>query len=127
MSGLRTDRVRAIGIFKNRPGVTNEDAKANGPRLVEKIKSIPSVQENLLKYEVTFKTERLPKTLASELGLQDTDFSTMILVEGASHEKIRAALTSPEYRKVIAGALEHATTLENYHWFSGEFITVIEK
>jgi hypothetical protein len=37
------------------------------------------------------------------------------------------ALTSAEYRTVIAGALEHATTLENYHWFSGEFITVIEK
>ncbi|KAF8179031.1 hypothetical protein K438DRAFT_1769167 [Mycena galopus ATCC 62051] len=124
---LRTDRVRAIGFFKPRPEVTKEDAKANGPKIVEKVKAIPLIQQNLLKYEITFKAERLGTTLASDLGLNDTEFSCMILVEATSHEKIREALTCPEYKRMIAGAIEHATTIENYHWFSGEFITVLEK
>jgi len=127
MPGLRSDRVRAIGIFKSRPCSSNENDKVNGPRLVEAVKAIPIVQQNLLKYELSFKAERLGKTLANDLGLQDTDFSVMVLVEGASHEKIREALMSPEYRKVVSGALEHSTALENYHWFSAEFVTVIDK
>jgi hypothetical protein len=36
----------------------------------------------------SFKAERPTGTLASELGLQETEFSAMILVEAASHEKI---------------------------------------
>jgi hypothetical protein len=36
----------------------------------------------------SFKAERPAGTLASELGLQETEFSAMILVEAASHEKI---------------------------------------
>ncbi|KAF8167070.1 hypothetical protein K438DRAFT_1774808 [Mycena galopus ATCC 62051] len=124
---LRTDRVRAVGFFKHRPEVTKDDAKTNGPKIVEKVKAIPLIQQNLLKYEITFKAERLGTTLASDLGLNDTEFFCMILVEATSHEKIREALTCPEYKRVIAGAIEHATTVENYHWFSGEFITVLEK
>ncbi|KAK7035576.1 hypothetical protein R3P38DRAFT_3350718 [Favolaschia claudopus] len=124
---LRTDRVRAVGLLRYRPGVTNEEAKANGPRLVETIKSIPIIQKNLLKYELTFKTERLGTTLASDLGLQEADTGVMVVVEAETHEKIREALTSPEYRKIIAGALENATSMDKYHWFSAEFMTVIDK
>ncbi|KAF8179023.1 hypothetical protein K438DRAFT_1257738 [Mycena galopus ATCC 62051] len=124
---LRTDRVRAIGFFKHRAEVSKDEAKTKGPKIIEMVKAIPLVQQNILRYEITFKSERLGTTLASDLGLNDTEFSCMILVEGTSHEKIREALTCPEYKKLIAGALEHVTTIENYHWFSGEFITVLEK
>ncbi|KAF8178975.1 hypothetical protein K438DRAFT_1769113 [Mycena galopus ATCC 62051] len=124
---LRTDRVRAVGIFKNRPGVTKEEAKAHGPRIVEMVKAVPLVQQNLLKYEITIKTERLPTTLASDLGLKETQFACLILAEADSHEKIREVLTSPEYKKIIQGTLENATTMDDYHYFSGEFVTVIDK
>ncbi|KAF7344956.1 hypothetical protein MVEN_01658200 [Mycena venus] len=126
---LRTDRVRAIGLMKFRSSLSNEDLKANGLRLVEVVKSIPAVQQNILKYELTLQVpkEKLGTSLASALGLKETEFGMMVLVEAASHEKIREALTSPEYKKIIAGALEHATTLDDYHWFSGEFLTVIDK
>ncbi|KAF7344947.1 hypothetical protein MVEN_01657300 [Mycena venus] len=124
---LRTDRVRAIGLMKFRSSLSHEDLKANGLRLVEVVKSIPAVQQNILKYDLTFKKEKHGTSLASELGLKETEVGMMVLVEASSHEKIREALTSPEYKKIIAGALEHATTLEDYHWFSGEFLTVIDK
>ncbi|KAF7362934.1 hypothetical protein MVEN_00644400 [Mycena venus] len=124
---LRTDRVRAIGLIKFRSDLSSDDLKANGVRLVEVVKSIPLIQQNLLKYEVTFKKEKLATTLASDLGLRETEAGMMVLVEATSHEKIREALTCPEYKKIIAGALEHATTAENYTWFSGEFLTVIDK
>ncbi|KAF7369437.1 hypothetical protein MVEN_00273000 [Mycena venus] len=122
---LRTDRVRAIGVMKLRSTLSNEDLKANGLRLIEVVKSIPAVQQNILKYEITIKKPGL--TLGPDMGLNETEFGIMVLVEATSHEKIREALTSPEYKKIVAGALENATTLDDYHWFSGEFVTVIDK
>ncbi|KAF8178994.1 hypothetical protein K438DRAFT_1843356 [Mycena galopus ATCC 62051] len=124
---LRTDRVRAVGIFKHREGLSREDAKTHGPRIIEMVQAIPIAQQNLLKYEITVKAERLPTTLASDLGLKETGFSTLIIAEAASHEKLREVLTSPEYKKIIQGALDNATTIDDYHYFSGEFVTVIDK
>ncbi|KAJ7056701.1 hypothetical protein C8F01DRAFT_1257354 [Mycena amicta] len=118
---LRTDRVRAMGLMKFRSSLSPDELKANGPRLIEVIKSIPAFQQNILKYELTFKNEHHGALLASELGLQEADFGMMVLVEASSHEKIR------EYKSIIVGALAHTTTVEDYHWFSGEFLTVIDK
>ncbi|KAF7333683.1 hypothetical protein MSAN_00524600 [Mycena sanguinolenta] len=127
MASLRTDRVRAIALVKNKAGVTNEETvKGAAARLVERVKGIALVQKNISKYEVTVKVERMPNTLAKDLGLKDTDFTMMILIESDSHEKIRETLTSPEYKEIIKGALEHLTTPEDYHWFSGEILTVID-
>ncbi|KAJ6483112.1 hypothetical protein C8R45DRAFT_1215047 [Mycena sanguinolenta] len=128
MASLRTDRVRAIALIKNKTGVSNEDTiKSAAARLVERVKAMPLVQKNILKYELTVKVDRLPTTLAHDLGLKETEFTSMILIEADSHEKIRETLTSPEYKEIIKGALEHLTTPEDYHWFSGETLTVIDK
>ena len=35
------------------------------------------------------KVDRLPTTLAHDLGLKETEFTSMILIEADSHEKIR--------------------------------------
>ncbi|KAJ7648696.1 hypothetical protein DFH06DRAFT_1332309 [Mycena polygramma] len=37
------------------------------------------------------------------------------------------ALTSPEYKKIVADELATGADPNNYHWFSGEFVTVIDK
>ncbi|KAJ6559541.1 hypothetical protein B0H19DRAFT_1260253 [Mycena capillaripes] len=124
---IRTDRVRAIGVFKARTELSSDDIHARALKMVESVKALPIMQENLLKYEVSFKTERPSGTLASELGLQETEFSAMILVEAASHEKIHETLTDPGYRKLLAGALEHITTREDFHFFPAEFTTIIDK
>ncbi|KAJ7830298.1 hypothetical protein B0H14DRAFT_3464898 [Mycena olivaceomarginata] len=126
MSGLRTNRVHAVGVYKSRTGLTPDQIKARAPAIFELIKNILIVQQNLLKYEVSFKVERLPKTLAGDLSLQETELDTLILVEGTSRKKIREALTSSEYRQVLARSLEHATTREDFHFFSGEFLTVVD-
>ena len=53
MTSLRTDRVRAIALVKNKAGVSNEDTiKAAAARLVERVKAMPLVQKNILKYEL---------------------------------------------------------------------------
>ncbi|KAF8205180.1 hypothetical protein K438DRAFT_1818689 [Mycena galopus ATCC 62051] len=91
------------------------------------VKAIPLVQQNLLKWEITIKTDRLLTTLASDLRLTDTGFSALIIAEAATHEKLREVLTSPEYKKIIQGTLGNVTTVDDYHYFSGEFVTVIEK
>ncbi|KAJ6457623.1 hypothetical protein C8R45DRAFT_563547 [Mycena sanguinolenta] len=128
MASLRTDRVRAVALIKNKAGVSNEDTiKGAAGRLIERVRAMPLIQKNILKYELTVKVERLPTTLASDLGLKETDFTMMILIEADSHEKIREALTSPEYKEIVKGALEHITTVDDYHWFSGEILTVIDK
>ncbi|KAF7352208.1 hypothetical protein MVEN_01184100 [Mycena venus] len=122
---LHTDAVRAIGIFKARREFTPEEINASAPQVIEHIRKIPIIQSNITKYEVSYKAERLGKTLASELGLNDTVYTTVIVIEGPSHEKIREALTHPDYLAVIKGSLEHATDLEHFHFFSAEFTTVI--
>ncbi|KAJ7901500.1 hypothetical protein B0H13DRAFT_2335987 [Mycena leptocephala] len=128
MTGPRTDKVRAIAIWKPTRGeFTAEQVKENAPKVIEHVRAMPIMQQNITKYEVSFKAERLDKSLASDLGLKETDFSVMILVEGTSHQKIREALTSPEYKEVVKGALDHATTLDDFHFFSAEFVTVIDK
>jgi chorismate mutase len=49
---IRTDRVRAIGVFKARTGLTPADIQARAAKMVEAVKALPLMQENLLKYEV---------------------------------------------------------------------------
>ncbi|KAJ7259786.1 hypothetical protein C8J57DRAFT_1515152 [Mycena rebaudengoi] len=110
---FRKDRVRAIGVFKARAELTREKVQELALKMVEAVKS--------------FKAERVSGTLASELGLQETEFSAMVLVEAESHDKIHEALTDPGYRKLLAGALEHMTTREDFHFFPAEFMTIIEK
>ncbi|KAJ7829298.1 hypothetical protein B0H14DRAFT_3465803 [Mycena olivaceomarginata] len=107
---IRKDRVRAIGVFKARAELSNDDIHARAEKMIAAVKALPIMQQNLLKYEggwagreQSFKTERPAGTLASELGLQETEFSVMILVEAASHEKIHETLTDPGYRKLLAG------------------------
>ncbi|KAF8143118.1 hypothetical protein K438DRAFT_1994217 [Mycena galopus ATCC 62051] len=124
---IRTDRVRAIGVFKARTELSSDDIHARAQQMIDSVKALPIMQQNLLKYEVSFKTERPTGTLASELGLQETECSAMILVEAASHEKIHETLTDPGYRKLLAGALEHITTREDFHFFPAEFTTIIDK
>ncbi|KAJ7875581.1 hypothetical protein B0H14DRAFT_3437141 [Mycena olivaceomarginata] len=95
--------------------------------MIAAVQAPPIMQKNLLEYEASFKTERLSGTLASGLGLRETEFSVMILVEAATHEKIHETLTDPGYRKLLAGALEHITTREDFHFFPAEFVTMIDK
>ncbi|KAJ6478094.1 hypothetical protein C8R47DRAFT_1323160 [Mycena vitilis] len=122
---LRTDRVRAIGIMKLPGNVSGDAVKAKAQKLFDDVKAIPAVQQNLLKYEVTVKKPGL--TLATDMGLKESDLGLVIIVEAASHEKIAAALTSPEYKKIVADELATGADANNYHWFSGEFVTVIDK
>ncbi|KAJ7657343.1 hypothetical protein DFH06DRAFT_1473309 [Mycena polygramma] len=122
-----TSRVRAIGVWKGRRDFSHDEIAASAPQVIEHVKSIPIIQKNILKYDVSFKVEPAATTLASALGLKDTDFTCVILVEGASHEKIREALTSPEYLAVINGALDKSTTPEDFHFFPAEFISIIDK
>ncbi|KAJ6462276.1 hypothetical protein C8R47DRAFT_1202249 [Mycena vitilis] len=121
-------RVRAIAVWKGKDlGQTPEQLKESGAKIVEHLKSIPILQEKLLKYDVSRKHETLPNTLAKDLGLKDTEFTTVIIVEAKTHEDIRAALTHPDYLAVVNGALEHATTLDDFHFFSAEFVSIIDK
>ncbi|KAJ7159234.1 hypothetical protein C8R43DRAFT_1105400 [Mycena crocata] len=122
---LHTDVVRAIGIFKARREYTPAEIEENAPQLVNLIKNIPIVQSNLTKYEVSYKVEKSGTTLAKELGLKDTEYTTVIIVEGKSHEKIREALSHPDYLAVVKGALEHATDIDHFFFFSAEFVTII--
>ncbi|KAJ6499497.1 hypothetical protein DFH09DRAFT_1376041 [Mycena vulgaris] len=124
---VRTDRVRAIGIFKARAGTTSDKLNDRAAKMVETVKALPILQQNLLKYEVSFKAETGAGTLANALGLHETDLSVMILAEAESHEKLRQTLTDPGYRKLLAAALEHLTTAEDFTFFPAEFITIIEK
>ncbi|KAJ6493040.1 hypothetical protein C8R45DRAFT_1095558 [Mycena sanguinolenta] len=59
----------------------------------------------------------MPTTLVHDLGLKETEFTSIILIEVDSLEKIR------EYKEII----EHLKTPEDYHWFSGKTLTVIDK
>ncbi|KAF7371187.1 hypothetical protein MSAN_00754200 [Mycena sanguinolenta] len=114
LNGLSPHRPRSrhCPLIKNKAGVSNEDTiKAAAARLIERVRAMPLVQKNILKYELTVKVDRLPTTLAHDLGLKETEFTSMILIEADSHEKIRETLTSPEYKEIIKGALEHLTTL----------------
>ncbi|KAK6991751.1 hypothetical protein R3P38DRAFT_2741535 [Favolaschia claudopus] len=122
---LNTDTVRAIGIFKTRQEYTTAEIDKNLPAVIEHIKKIPVVQSNLTKYEVSYKAEKLPTTLAKDLGLKDTEFTTVVIVEGKSHEKIREALTHPDYLTVIKGSLDQVTTIDDFHFFAAEFATII--
>ncbi|KAJ7323890.1 hypothetical protein DFH08DRAFT_346647 [Mycena albidolilacea] len=124
---VRKDRVRAIAVFKARSELSSADILARAEQMIAAVQALPIMQENLLKYEASFKTERPSGTLASELGLRETEFSVMILVEAATHEKIHETLTDPGYRKLLAGALEHITTREDFHFFPAEFVTMIDK
>ncbi|KAJ6533888.1 hypothetical protein DFH09DRAFT_124137 [Mycena vulgaris] len=123
---VRTDRFRAIGIFKARAGTTSDKLNDRAAKMVETVKALPILQQNLLKYE-SFKAETGAGTLANALGLHETDLSVMILAEAESHEKLRQTLTDPGYRKLLAAALEHLTTAEDFTFFPAEFITIIEK
>ncbi|KAF7335237.1 hypothetical protein MSAN_02334100 [Mycena sanguinolenta] len=122
---VHTDVVRAIGIFKAKRDFTIDEINATAVPVAEAIRNIPIIKANLTKYEVSYKSERLPNTLAKDLGLNETPYTTVIIMEATSHEKIREALTHPDYKAVIAGALEHATTLEHFHFFSAEYMTVL--
>ncbi|KAJ6529921.1 hypothetical protein DFH09DRAFT_1184894 [Mycena vulgaris] len=123
---VRTDRVRAIGIFKARAGITPAELQESTSKMVQTVKALPIMQQNLLKYEVSFKAETGAGTLASALGLHETDLSVMVLAEAESHEKLRKTLTDAGYRKLLADALEHLTSAEDFHFFPAEFITIIE-
>ncbi|KAJ6464540.1 hypothetical protein C8R45DRAFT_1107422 [Mycena sanguinolenta] len=122
---LHTDHVRAIGIFKSKRAFAAEEINTVAVPVAEAIRNIPIIKANLTKYDVSYKVERLPKTLASDLGLRETEITTVIIVEATSHEKIRQALTHPSYKPVIDGVLEHATNHEDFHFFSAEYIDVI--
>ncbi|KAJ6478093.1 hypothetical protein C8R47DRAFT_1219642 [Mycena vitilis] len=122
---LRTDRVRAIGILNMPHNVDGEAVRAKALKLFEAVKAIPAVQQNILKYEVTVKKPGL--TLGTDMGLKESELGIVVLVEAASHENIHAALTSPEYKKIVADELATGADPEHYHWFSGEFVTVIDK
>ncbi|KAJ6453712.1 hypothetical protein C8R45DRAFT_944938 [Mycena sanguinolenta] len=120
-------RARAIAIFKTRTQLSPDDVRANLNKMIESVNSLPIIQENILKYEVSIKSERPSGTLAGELGLQETEFSAVVLIEAASQDKLHETLTDPGYRKLLAGALEHFTTREDFHFFPAEVTTVIDK
>ncbi|KAJ7369086.1 hypothetical protein DFH08DRAFT_929034 [Mycena albidolilacea] len=122
---LHSDRVRAIGIFKARREFTPEEINENAPQVIDHVRNLPIIKSNITKYEVAYKVEKFPQTLASTLGLREAEYTTVIIVEGLSHEKIREALAHPDYLAVIKGTLEHATHLEHFEFFSAEFVTVI--
>ncbi|KAJ7339022.1 hypothetical protein DFH08DRAFT_1082520 [Mycena albidolilacea] len=122
---LHTDRVRAIGIFKARRDFTPEEINESAPKVIEHIRSLEIIKKNITKYEVAYKVEKFPKSLASELGLKESEYTTVIIIESTSHEKIREALSHPDYLAVIKGALENATDLDHFHFFSAEFVTLI--
>ncbi|KAJ6464587.1 hypothetical protein C8R45DRAFT_940072 [Mycena sanguinolenta] len=122
---FHTDCVRAIGIFKTHQQLTPEEIQEQSSAIIEHIRSMPIIKANLTKYEVSYKVERLATTLASDLGLKETEFMTVVVVEGESHEKIREALTHPDFKAVIAGSLENAFNPDDFHFFSSEFVTII--
>ncbi|KAF8207812.1 hypothetical protein K438DRAFT_1962083 [Mycena galopus ATCC 62051] len=123
---LHTDTVRAICVYTNRREFTQDEIKEQGSKIVEAIRSMPIIKANITKYEVCVKAERLGTTLAADLGLNETEFTTVVIIEGPSHEKVREALTHPDYRALLEGGFKHgATTKEDVHIFSSEYITII--
>lgn len=53
MTGPRTDKVRAIAIWKPTKGeFTAEQVKENAPKVVEHVRAMPIMQQNITKYEV---------------------------------------------------------------------------
>ncbi|KAF7341681.1 hypothetical protein MSAN_02066400 [Mycena sanguinolenta] len=124
---MTAGRARAIAVFKTRTQLSPDDVRASLNHMIEAVKGLPIIQENFLKYEVSIKSERPSGTLASELGLQETEFSAMVLMEAESQDKIHKTLTDPGYRKLLAGALEHFTEREHFHFFPAEVTTVIDK
>ncbi|KAJ7106579.1 hypothetical protein C8R44DRAFT_745067 [Mycena epipterygia] len=124
---FRKDRVRAIGVFKARAELTPDQLQARALKMVEAVNALPIMQQNLLKYEVSFKVESSSGTLAGALGLRETELSAMVLVEAESHEKIRETRTDAGYRRLLASSLENITSREDFHFFPAEFVTVIDK
>ncbi|KAJ6453700.1 hypothetical protein C8R45DRAFT_630289 [Mycena sanguinolenta] len=124
---FRTDRVRAIVVLKARDGLSSDDIRARVGKMMDSVKALAITQENLLKYEVSVKAERPIGTLAGEMGLRETEFSVMVILEAASHDALHETLTNPEYRQLLSGTLEHFTTTEDFHIFPAEFMTCIDK
>ncbi|KAF7352198.1 hypothetical protein MVEN_01183100 [Mycena venus] len=122
---LHTDVVRAIGIWKSKRSFSPEEIEKNFPPMIEHVRNIPIVKSNITKYEVSYKVERLGTSLASDLGLKEAELTTVVLIEGKSHEKIREALTHPDYKAGLKGVLDGMTDLDNIDFFSAEFVTVI--
>ncbi|KAJ7681938.1 hypothetical protein DFH06DRAFT_1289620 [Mycena polygramma] len=121
-------RVRAIAFWKEKDlGLTPEQVKEGGAKIIEQIKSIPILQQNLLKYDISRKAEKLPTTLAHDLGLKDTEYTTVIIAEAETHEKLREALTHPDFLAITKGALSQATNKDDLHFFSAEYVTIIDK
>ncbi|KAJ7745894.1 hypothetical protein DFH07DRAFT_13467 [Mycena maculata] len=124
---FRKDRVRAIGVLKARADITSEELQTRAFALVEAVKALPIMQKNLLKYEVSFRSDGGSGELVKALGLRETEFSVMVLAETDSHEKMHETLTDPEYLKLLDGALQTITTREDFHVFPAEFVTIIDK
>ncbi|KAF8207809.1 hypothetical protein K438DRAFT_2074951, partial [Mycena galopus ATCC 62051] len=100
---------------------TPEEMQGYGSKVIEAIKSMPLFKANITKYKVSAKVERLETTLGADLGLNETEFPTAIVVEGSLHEKIRKALTHPDDKALLASGFEQGTTTLARHYLNDAF------
>ncbi|KAK6983829.1 hypothetical protein R3P38DRAFT_2902469 [Favolaschia claudopus] len=121
----RTDRpVRAVGVFKSRHDFHRPALEAGSAEVLAVVKNTPGIINNITSYEVYNKIEPFESTLAGELKLKEAEMTTFVWVEGESLEKIREALTQPEYLKVVARMLNEVTTFDDFHFFTVERVEV---
>jgi hypothetical protein len=52
MTGPRTDKVRAIAVWKSKGEFTSDQIKENAPKVIEHVRAMPIMQQNITKYEV---------------------------------------------------------------------------
>ncbi|KAJ7142820.1 hypothetical protein C8R44DRAFT_866108 [Mycena epipterygia] len=124
---FRTDRVRTVVVFKGREDLAPDQVRALVLQVVEDFKALPIVQKNILKFEISLRVDGEHTKLANALGLRETEFHALSVVEAESHEKILEVVADPEYRKLLENILQEITGAENFHAFPAEFVTVIDK
>ncbi|KAJ7745895.1 hypothetical protein DFH07DRAFT_1063077 [Mycena maculata] len=123
---FREDRVRVVGFFKARPNFTPEEVRTKALEMIATVKAFSIMQKNLLKYDVSFISNG-SGGLVKALGLRETEFCAMFVLEFGSHEQMHETLTDPEYLKHLDSALQTITSREDLHLFPAEFLTVIDQ
>ncbi|KAJ7508404.1 hypothetical protein B0H11DRAFT_2184881 [Mycena galericulata] len=121
---FRKDRVRVVAMFKLQ--LSAQQLEQPGGALDTFLK-LPSVEKNLLKFEMTLANGDFDQTLNS-LGLQKSTLDAMVVVEAANIEKINEIIREPAFTKIFEGVTQaNIFDTSSSLVFSGNFMTNIDK
>ncbi|KAG5644109.1 hypothetical protein DXG03_009128 [Asterophora parasitica] len=128
MSGVpfRTDRVRLIVFLKRRSDLTREEFSHywNGPH-AELFLSLDIVKKNVIKYEQAHVNDKFVKAPLA-LGLTESDWDGLVVLDGESYEKLFEVFSSEEYAKIVAPDEENFLDRAKVQILPLDLVTVFE-